>query len=546
MYSFIKKKEQRPEKSVPFFKVNFTILIIVFALIFTFAFKQSPLFTTNQHTKFLHGLAHAGYGHLNEDWQANTKNGLPAFTALVYVTYKISNRYMFYVYRVLFFILFFFLCYAIGERLFLIKASYQARICFALSICFIFSHFFSDIFRWDAWGGAAGQYIPSYFQPSFFGVFILLSFYLFLKKKYSWALLSTSISALFHPAYLLSAVVINLTYFFVFYKEKLLDWKILSFFLISLLVIISTPVYMAIIFAPTTPEMFALSKEILAFTRIPHHSKVEIWFSGIIPWLQVLILLLSLWLIRKSKLMIVLATCSVVGILLTAAQYFIKDAGLALLAPWRISVFLYPLSIIILLSYIFKKWFSKTRQGQNISVIICGVIVLASVFYSGYGYYAYYKGTINNIFKHYLSLEKKGVKVKHKEIALKNNTDKKKKKSDNLSVLDYIRKNGRSGQVYLTHAKMHNFRLDSGMPQFVSWKSHPYKDVEVLEWHKRINFVNSIFDEDLFNCEIFQKMLKEYKITHLLINKKKTKEPACSNLQLIKTDGNYNLYKVNI
>ncbi len=147
------------------------------ALIFTFAFKQSPLYTTNQHTKFLHGLALADYGHLNEDWQANTKNGLPAFTALVYLTYKFSSHYVFFVYRVLFFILFFFLCFKIGERLFLLKEKTKIKLGFALSICFIFSHFFSDISGWMAWGGVAGQYIPSYFQPSFFGVFILLSFY---------------------------------------------------------------------------------------------------------------------------------------------------------------------------------------------------------------------------------------------------------------------------------------------------------------------------------------------------------------------------------
>ncbi|MCK5310972.1 MAG: hypothetical protein KAJ62_02610 [Desulfobacteraceae bacterium] len=303
---------------------------------------------------------------------------------------------------------------------------------------------------------------------------------------------------------------------------------------------------MTIVFAPTSPEIFALSKEILAFTRIPHHSKVEIWFSGIIPWLQVLLLLLSLWLIRKNKFMIVLAICSIFCILLTTIQYFIGDAGLALIAPWRASVFLYPLSVIILLSYFFKKWLSKTHQGQNISLIICGLLVLASLLYNGYDYYDYYKGTINKNFKHNLLLEKRAVKVEHKDKVLKNNIVKKKKKSDNLPVLDYIRKNGKSGQVYLTHVKMHNFRLDSGMPQFVSWKSHPYKDVEVLEWHKRINVVNKIFNKDQFYCEAFQKMLQEYKITHLLIDIKKTNDPACSNLKLIKKDTNFKLYKVNI
>ena len=57
--------------------------IFILGLIFGISYTQYPLYTSNQHTKFLQGLAKAGNGYLNKDWLANTLDPLPAFTFLV-------------------------------------------------------------------------------------------------------------------------------------------------------------------------------------------------------------------------------------------------------------------------------------------------------------------------------------------------------------------------------------------------------------------------------------------------------------------------------
>jgi hypothetical protein len=70
--------------------------------IFAVIYSQSPLYSANQNTYFLHGLAQAGLGHLKNDWLANTLDSLPVFTALVYWTYSIfRSGFPFYIYYAL-------------------------------------------------------------------------------------------------------------------------------------------------------------------------------------------------------------------------------------------------------------------------------------------------------------------------------------------------------------------------------------------------------------------------------------------------------------
>jgi len=44
------------------------------------------------------------------------------------------------------------------------------------------------------------------------------------------------------------------------------------------------------------------------------------------------------------------------------------------------------------------------------------------------------------------------------------------------------------------------FRIKSGRPIFVDWKSHPFKDTEVIEWRRRIEVANKAF-ENLRECK---------------------------------------------
>src|SRR5262245_49206736 len=77
------------------------VLALAGAALFSAAYCQAPLYYSNQNQYFLHGLARAGEGTLNEDWLANTKDPTPAFTWLVEQTARVLPRETFHVYHAL-------------------------------------------------------------------------------------------------------------------------------------------------------------------------------------------------------------------------------------------------------------------------------------------------------------------------------------------------------------------------------------------------------------------------------------------------------------
>src|SRR5262249_45263360 len=61
---------------------------VVLAGCLTVAYTQLPLYSANQNTYFLHGLANSGSGQLAHDWLAKTADPVPVFSALVQFTVR--------------------------------------------------------------------------------------------------------------------------------------------------------------------------------------------------------------------------------------------------------------------------------------------------------------------------------------------------------------------------------------------------------------------------------------------------------------------------
>ena len=75
------------------------VFIVVLGILFTLAYAQSPLYTSNQNQYFLHGLANAGYGILSEDWLANTIDPTPVFSKLIEISWRVLPwQPVFYIY----------------------------------------------------------------------------------------------------------------------------------------------------------------------------------------------------------------------------------------------------------------------------------------------------------------------------------------------------------------------------------------------------------------------------------------------------------------
>jgi hypothetical protein len=91
---------------------------------------------------------------------------------------------------------------------------------------------------------------------------------------------------------------------------------------------------------------------------------------------------------------------------------------------------------------------------------------------------------------------------------------------DRLNVINWA-KSQDSTDLYLVPLDFEQFRIKSGRPIFVDGKSHPFKDIEVTEWRRRIEVAVKTFktlgeckkiDSNEFNVVIVDNSSLLYKV----------------------------------
>jgi hypothetical protein len=153
---------------------------------------RTATYYSNQNQYFLHGLANAGHGFLGDDWLANSADPTPIFSLLVAGTARFLHPWAFHVsYAILFGIYFtslvgIFSCLA-GER-----DTWKLRLVFMAVLVVLHSaaarwasqRLFGLDYPWYFQAGVAGQYVlGGMFQPSTFGVLLLLAIWLFIGDR---------------------------------------------------------------------------------------------------------------------------------------------------------------------------------------------------------------------------------------------------------------------------------------------------------------------------------------------------------------------------
>jgi hypothetical protein len=121
--------------------------------------------------------------------------------------------------------------------------------------------------------------------------------------------------------------------------------------------------------------------------------------------------------------------------------------------------------------------------------------------------------------------------------------------TDDIPVMDFVKDNSFDEDVYLIPSDLENFRIYTGVPVFIDFKSHPYKDVEVIEWYKRIHLANDFYNQslntsDYGTIQALKSITQEYKITGIVV---RGNYPNLVNdsINMAFTDGNYTVYKIN-
>ena len=478
------------------------------------AYGQAPLYTSNQNQYFLHGLAQAGLGLLAEDWLANTTDPAPVFTWLVLVTTRFLPQAAYYLYYFLIFAVYFYTLRHIANRLFDVDRSRTARWIF-IALIFVshsaalhallgrgiggdWTHLFD--------GGLAGQrLLGTVLQPRSFGVFLLLSVQQFLKGRPYRAVLAAAVAATFHPTYLLSAAVLTVAYMVIDFRSRKSYRQSLQTGVLALVLVLPILAYSTNSFLPSGSD----AREILVHFRLPAHAVVAVWFGP--AALATLILIgLALILTRGTPLFALMLISSAVGATLTLIQVLSGSDALALLFPWRLSVYLVPLSMAALASW-FAVWLSKNtgerigRIALALSMILVGLSIISGITWMA------------------IQSLQRGI-------------------APERALYAHVQAERSPGQLYAVHSKMQDFRLATDAPILADFKSIPYRRGEVINWHDRVRLLQWFYRDEI-DCGLMENFIGEYGVTHIVLGPEQLGQ-RCPEMQERYFDGVYAVYEL--
>jgi hypothetical protein len=496
---------------------RFCLLTAAFALVCC----QAPLYYSNQNQYFLHGLARAGGGYLAYDWLAETRDPTPVFSALVEVTVRDLHPWAFYVYFAL-------LQGAYAAALLALlpvvagaEAARRRGPAFLAALLLVHA----GLLRWASYrwlgadypyylqGGLAGQYVLGpILQPSAFGVLLVVAVSLFANDRPLLAACCVGLAATVHSTYLLSGAMLTLGFLLVLFRRRQYRFALVTGAL-ALLLVLPVTLYVLTTFRPTSPESFREAQDILVNFRIPHHCRPDLWLDDI-AWLQIGWVALGVALARGTPLGPGMGVAFVLAALLTVVQVLTGSNTLALLFPWRVSTVLVPLATAVVLSRLIAA-LPPWIEGRTAQVV-SGITALCLV--AG------------------------GVWIMAERQAFQSN-------DNELGVLAYVRESKTSGDLYFipvtvpdlaraTHGSLSSdfkplpgkladqrlipvdlqrFRLPTGAPLFVDFKSIPYADTDVLEWRRRIAVAQEVQEELRHHREAEAlALLRREGVTHLV------------------------------
>ncbi|MGB9674358.1 MAG: DUF6798 domain-containing protein [Anaerolineales bacterium] len=509
------------------------LLLIGLSILFAISYTQYPLFSSNQNTYFLPGFSCAHVGNLEQDWLANTQDATPLFSILVCQTLRWIHGYAIFYFLyggclALYFVTF----YKIIQTQLNHSSAAQKSVTIALifllhsaALRFLIGHLIGQNWIYFFEGGLANQrMLGSVFQPSVFGVFLLVSVYFLLKNRYNLAILSLAIATWFHPTYLLPSAMLLIAYMVMIFDKykysisqqtKSVIFQCSNLLLFYLLLISPILIYTLVHFALAPPEISQKAAAILVNYRIPHHADIHTWFN-VTSVAQILILTAAIYFARQRPLSLLLMSTSLMGVTLTFIQLISRNNQLALLFPWRISILLMPLSFTILIARSVEKLFSSIETlpirnplSQKLKRLLFGLSLGLIVMV-----------TLIGALRQWLDIRRYAT-------------------AEEIPLYKFVSSHLSPDDLYLVPPKMENFRLASGAASYVDFKSSPYQSEEVLEWYRRLSISNDFFKNP--SCKAI-KTLQDENISYIVLPT--SVHLDCTQLRLIYISPAYSVYQL--
>jgi len=493
----------------------FILACLLMALIYT----QLPLYASNQHQYFLHGMAQAGLGSLDEDWLSTTREPTPLFTLLVKTTFQVlKDPFWFYVFYALLMGLYLWsilgildLTLDIGrsatKMLFtaaLILAAHSAALRFLLG-----SRLGPDwTFLFD--GGLAGQrLLGTVLQPSVFGVFLLAAILLFLRGRPVRASALAALAACIHPTYLFTAGLLVTGFMLAGYLEERDFWPPLRMGTAALAVVAPILIFTLVHF--TGGEDAAYAHSILIDIRLPHHTLSSEWLDLAAAFKMLIVAGALLAVKDQRNLFIPLCVVFCGSFLLTAYQILSGSPFLALLFPWRPSALLVPLASSVLIGKLALFLLDRARAGGKVSdrlISVLCVLLLLALCAAG--------------------LYRMSAAASDEHL------------SPQRGMLEWVRAQSTDEDRFLIPVNIEKFRTTTLRPVYVDFFAIPYKSADVVTWYHRVLAANKFYDTR--DCMELYHVAYDGDLNHVVMERS-AQQPDCPGLEQRYQDDHYVVYR---
>ena len=462
------------------------IFFILLSLLFVLTIQIFDIYKGNAN-HLIHSIKEFDDNKLQNDWIANQEHHIPLFAYFNYLLIKVfSSKSIYFIHSIL--------LASCSLFLFLISKNLFPKLKIR-NLYILWFAFFTILYHENSFfSGVAGQsVIDEGYQPASYGILFFIGIYFFLIEKNFLSILFICLGASFHPTYVLHSGFLLLGILgYNFWSKKYLNC--LKIGIIYSLLILPITLFIILNFFTIDKNLIVIGQEIL-LDRIPHHADIHNWLSYKDTFFFATYLY-SLYLMRNNKrFLIFFSIFGLCPILLSIIQYFVNINSLALAFPWRSSVFITPISTIIILSYFLEKIKLEEFRFKLLSYFFL-VITITFFFIK-----SHYIKNLNNEFQNKLALTQE------------------------------IRKNFDLIERLLVPTHLQYIRMNSGLPIFVDWKHHAFRYDQIIEWKERVKLADGFFISKSEN----EKLLKLKKIqdiefiSHILIKKNELKV-GCYNL----------------
>jgi hypothetical protein len=516
-------------------------LVALLAAAFAAAHTQAPLFYSNQNQYLLHGLAAGGYGHLSADWLSTTADPTPLFSGGVAVVYRVAGLWPL---QAAYFVLlmgYFVAAWRLAERV-----APLAPLPRLLGWAALFTVAHAAVFRvlsveltgvdypWNLQAGVAGQYLlgPG-IQPSAFGVLLLASVAAFAADRPLLAGALAGLAGLMHATYLLPGALLIAGFLVKLLTERRTRTAV-SVGAVSLACVLPAVGYAGVTFAPDDPATFAEAQRVLAEVRIPHHAVVARWFDTVAA-LQFVWILAGLFAVRGTRVFVPLAVAAGASAALTLVVTAFPNPSLALLFPWRLSALLVPVATAALAARAAsrlpaQRWLSWTSAAALAAMAAAGVWVMTT--HVGYAMNTAEEPLLEHVRTHAKPGDVVLIPTRIPAVGSGRGS---------MSASFTPPPRPRPGSN-LIPVDLQRFRLATGVPIYIDFKSVPYADDEVLAWYRRVRRAEAWYDLADWTAAGVRDELRREGIT--LVVSPRDRPLTAPFLEPVYADDAYHLYRV--